>query len=571
MTTSLGLPEMPANSVQPSVPYNTAMRLIDALLHLSPETVLNTPPSVVAGDIGKTWIIGTSPTGAWSGRANQIAILIGLAGSTPNWLYQAPREGFAAFDRALNAFRDFDGSAWVLRSGQTSISIGLRMTADLSSTSDADPGPGKVRWNNATQGSATQLYIDDVDVAGFSIAGLWPALDPGCFAYLQKETDADVWAIWDITAVADLTGYARLTGVVLAKGNNFGNNDPIKITLQSGASAGASLVNFTEGVSSVSPNATTPVVRLSANNAATNVDHAIVAKGSGANIAQVPDGTTAGGDKRGAYATDWQKQRSASTQVASGLHATVGGGRNNTASNSFSTVPGGDQNNASESGATVGGGRSNNATNTEATVGGGTGNNASGGQSFVGGGQSCTASGTGAGVLCGRETTANGAYSSAMGMRATVRGTASAVAFGMSFSPGVGLMQTVIYELGRQTTNDTTAALSGDNGAPAASNQMVLPNNGAYVCRGRVVAIDTNNDTRAWEFTAHIRRGANAAATEMVAAATVTSLSNTAGAATWALAVVADTTIGSLRLNVTGEAGKSINWFAMVETAQVAR
>jgi hypothetical protein len=427
MTTPLGLPEMPGGGFQPSVPFNTAMRLIDALLNLSPETVLNTPPSVVSGDIGKVWIIGASPTAAWTGRANQLAILIGVIGATPNWLYQVPREGFAAFDRALNAFRDFDGSAWVLRSGQASISIGLRMTADLSATTDADPGAAKVRWNNATQGSATQLYIDDVDTAGFSLTGLWPALDPGCFAYIQKETDADVWAIWDITAVADLTGYVRLTGTVLAKGNNFLANDPIKMTLQSGPGAGATLSNFTEGVSTTSPNASTPVVRLSANNAAANVDHAIPPKGSGASLAQVPDDTATGGNKRGSYATDWQKQRSSASQAATGNWSTIGGGRNNTASGSFAVVAGGDGNLASQSGTSVGGGVANTASGTESRVGGGTGCIASGNQSFVGGGQGNTASGTGAAVICGRETTASGAHTTAMGMRATTRGTASAV------------------------------------------------------------------------------------------------------------------------------------------------
>ena len=67
-------------------------------------------------------------------------------------------------------------------------------------------------------------------------------------------------------------------------------------------SGGGGLTNFTEAESTASPNATVSVDSLTAAAAATNADVALVAKGTGATLAQVPDGTSAGGNKRGTYA-----------------------------------------------------------------------------------------------------------------------------------------------------------------------------------------------------------------------------------------------------------------------------
>ena len=71
-------------------------------------------------------------------------------------------------------------------------------------------------------------------------------------------------------------------------------------------------------------------------NAATNVNAVILPKGTGANTAQTPDGTTAGGNARGNYATDWQKNRSQAAHVASGIGSTILGGIQNTASGNYS-------------------------------------------------------------------------------------------------------------------------------------------------------------------------------------------------------------------------------------------
>jgi len=120
--------------------------------------------------------------------------------------------------------------------------------------------------------------------------------------------------------------------------------------------------------------------------AATNINAAIVPKGTGAIVADIPDGTATGGSARGAYAVDLQIIRNAATQVASGVSSFVGGGQNNTANAEGSSVVGGYQNTASR---------------LYSAVVGGIFNTASGFYSFVGGGYGCSATGSDASVCVG--------------------------------------------------------------------------------------------------------------------------------------------------------------------------
>ena len=93
-----------------------------------------------------------------------------------------------------------------------------------------------------------------------------------------------------------------------------------------------------------------------------------------------------GGDVRGVYAVDFQRDRLASTEVASGSYATIGGGLSNTASANSATIAGGGNNNASNFAATIAGGFSNIASGQYAAIGGGRANTASGQHATVGGG-----------------------------------------------------------------------------------------------------------------------------------------------------------------------------------------
>ena len=177
----------------------------------------------------------------------------------------------------------------------------------------------------------------------------------------------------------------------------------------------AGLINWTEAVSSSTPNASVSAVSLAATNAATNVDATIVPKGSGALQAQVPDNASSGGNKRGAYSVDWQRVRSAASQVAVGSGAVIGGGGNNTTAQSYPTIAGGFGNTVSANYGAVAGGLNNSASGANSFVGGGESNGANAAHSVVCGGSSNTASAGNATVLGGASNTANGNYATAAG------------------------------------------------------------------------------------------------------------------------------------------------------------
>ncbi len=109
--------------------------------------------------------------------------------------------------------------------------------------------------------------------------------------------------------------------------------------------------DWTTGFSS----ATQATSSWTATNAGSNVNAAIVPKGTGALLADIPDGTSAGGNARGSRAVDLQTDRNNAAQVASGANSIVLGGRRNTASASYSIAMGG-ASTASASGAVAIGG-----------------------------------------------------------------------------------------------------------------------------------------------------------------------------------------------------------------------
>ena len=343
---------------------------------------------------------------------------------------------------------------------------------------------------------------------------------------------------------------------------------------------GGGLTNFTATETTATPNATVPVESLTALNASyTNIDVALVAKGTGATLAQIPDNTTAGGNKRGAGTTDWQKIRTSATQVASGLNATIGGGSRNIASGEYAIVAGGRDNRAYGTGyggsCFVGGGTSNTAGDqTDCTVGGGTTNTASGNSSVVAGGNTNLALGYSAAICGGFQNTASGDFSSISGgVYGTTRGIAgmSSIAACNRFISGVsGVSQTSTLLMGRITTDATPVVLTSNTSAATTNNQIILPNNSAYYFKGSVISTVTGaGNGKAWVIEGAIKRGANAASTVFIGTPTVVSGFADVGAATWTIGLTVDTTNGGLSVTFTGQAATTIRTVCNIQTTEV--
>lgn len=130
--------------------------------------------------------------------------------------------------------------------------------------------------------------------------------------------------------------------------------------------------------------------------ATTNAGLVLAPNGTGAIMADTPDGTATGGNARGTNAVDLQISRTVNTEVASGNNSFIGGGDRNTASNTGSVVVGGLSNTASQTYSFVGSGFNNVASGVRSVVSGGggsgIGNTASGPVSTISGGANNTAS-----------------------------------------------------------------------------------------------------------------------------------------------------------------------------------
>lgn len=157
----------------------------------------------------------------------------------------------------------------------------------------------------------------------------------------------------------------------------------------------------------------------SSTNAAANVNAAIIPKGTGAILVDLPDGTATGGNARGASAVDLQHVRSAATQVASGANSTISGGLNNSAL-AVRGVVGGGTNNTITAGDTsvISGGSGNTinvAANGLAVIGGGVTNSTTGAYSSIGGGDSNSVSGSYTAISGGQSNSTGSALNAYIG------------------------------------------------------------------------------------------------------------------------------------------------------------
>lgn len=263
---------------------------------------------------------------------------------------------------------------------------------------------------------------------------------------------------------------------------------------------------FTAALNTSSPNNTVNASSLTASGGTTNQDAVIAPKGTGALIAAIPDSSSAGGNKRGSYAVDLQLYRSTATQVASGQYSALIGGNYNTAAGHYSAVSGGQYNESAADYSAIAGGI--------------------GGKTFIVG----------------------------------------QIAQAATYFSAAGDAQSSKHVLRIQTTNGTPTQMFVMPGTYSA--RLILPNDTTWAFSILVVArrTDADNESASYKFEGAIDRNGNAASTALVGSVTKTVLAEDTAA--WDVTVTADTTNGALKIEVTGESGKTINWVAFVRTVE---
>jgi hypothetical protein len=335
-------------------------------------------------------------------------------------------------------------------------------------------------------------------------------------------------------------------------------------------------------------NSTTSGSAVTTQSGTMNGTTAVTLSGSNANIrvGQFITGTSIAGFTyvaaiSGTSLTLSQNASGSSTSTLSFFtpHGVVVGGGNNQATGSYSFIGGGgdagtaaNRNVASGDWSTVGGGRANTASGAASFIGGGTSMTASGSNSVAVGGASHNVSGSFAAAVGGFANSPSGVGSFVTGNRGNARTITGINTFSgwTVIDTNFGSAQSSLLILGKQTTDATATALTSEGSAAGTTNQVILPNNSAYFFRGEVVSGKTaGGDTKGWTIEGVIKRGANAASTALVGIPTVTSTYADLGAATWDIAVTADTTNGGLRVTFTGQAATTIRTVCQIRTTEM--
>lgn len=334
----------------------------------------------------------------------------------------------------------------------------------------------------------------------------------------------------------------RLSDLLVAGSNisiDADSTGTLTISATGGGGGGGGDTDYiTTSIDTTAPNDTTNAIAWEATGGSTNADLVISPKGTGAIQAHVADGTTAGGEKRGSNAFDMQSgARSAATQVASGQESVTLGARC-TASGS-TAVALGEQ------------------------------NDASGPYTFSTGSYN-KSSGYGAANLGGSLSDASGIRSVTLGgLYLGSRGISGLVSFG-SVAGFVGQKQGDLLVLGASTFNATPTRLYSDTTGPTAASQLTLVDDSAASITGTVTAFEpSTGDVKAWRVEALAHRGSGAATTVIVGS-DATEIGATTGAASWSIAITADTTYGCLAIDVTGGSSSTIQWCASIMAAFTA-
>ena len=407
------------------------------------------------------------------------------------------------------------------------------------------------------------------------------------------------------------TGVPTHSAVAGDRYTNLSNGNTYQYTTswQQVAYGAGGLTYFTEAQSTASPNATVNVDSLTAIASTTNADFVIRPKGTGAILAAIPDSAGTGGNKRGAYAVDFQMLRNSATEVASGDYSTLIGGWRTKATGSYSTVLGGAYNTSTGDYSVTGGynntasgqtgiilGYQNSGTGTANTI-LGTLNNCSGSydgalgstnnvqsairSSFAIGTNNTITSG-GYSIALGGYNTLDGyvacalgdgntgsTYSTMLGRNGWSNGTPKMVYSGYGWV--IGDNQKSNLMLNARTTGATPTTLvvyQASNATPGVLNQLILPNNSCFSVKGRIVGKKSGStDVGVWDLDFIIVRGTTAATTALVGTPSITVITNIP---TWGTpTVTANTTLGCPTVQVTGLATTNIQWTFAPESVEV--
>lgn len=402
--------------------------------------------------------------------------------------------------------------------GAVSLSAGLTQWNDVAGylrLYEVDTGPSTVTayrdWRQAYGGSG----------AGSAVS--WDDLEDKPAVIAAGSTEAQARDVIDVPSneeMADaLSGkqdaLVSATNIKTINGESLLGSGNLVISGGSGSLAG-----FTASLNTTAPNATIPAALLLATGSADNIDVVLQPKGIGGLLTALPDNTTVGGNKRGAYAVDLQTYRGAADQVASGIYSVIAGGKNNKATGSASFVAG--------------------------SV------NISSGEYAACFGQNNTASGSYS-YARGDGNVSSGNFGSATGRLSSSRSLQAARAHSCGGSLGEGAYQHLQMEL-RGVIDADEISLTADGLGKSGTNHYLAPPTSVCLVDVRIVARTQSGDFAAWTGQVCVSREAAASSVSLNGFGGLTKVASGGVGSLWTATVVADAGFGSLDVRVTGSA-----------------
>ncbi|WP_260596659.1 DUF2793 domain-containing protein [Sphingomonas endolithica] len=135
----LQLPLLRAGQAQKELLHNEALTLVDLLAQ---PTVIGFAAETLPADPepGEAWIVGTSPGGAWSGKAGCIA-----GWSTGGWRFVDPVEGMSAWVAEDQQIARYSRGTWSMgRLQGTSVTIDGVAVLGAQQPAISDPSDGEI-------------------------------------------------------------------------------------------------------------------------------------------------------------------------------------------------------------------------------------------------------------------------------------------------------------------------------------------------------------------------------------------------------------------------------------------
>lgn len=136
-TEHLGLPLLAGGQAGKELTHNEALVLLDALIGGAVDGVgVDTPP--VDAAVGRCWVVGAVPSGAWIGQAGAVACR-----TAGGWRFVPPSEGLALVIRGTGVPVRYHDGAW--RTGEIvaeRVVVGGKPVLGAQRPAIADPAGG---------------------------------------------------------------------------------------------------------------------------------------------------------------------------------------------------------------------------------------------------------------------------------------------------------------------------------------------------------------------------------------------------------------------------------------------